>query len=629
GPGETQIDVRLDPGRPELLYARVIVSQEGEAYLWRSRDAGATWHNIQANLGRPSMALAIDPADPKVIWIWTFEGELWRSPDAGETWSRRYATPPDDSFDLQVQQLLVDPHDPSTLYRVGYDRRESRSSVDVSHDGGATFLQGAPLSMPYPSVQMGRDGLVAFDDNGLKVSTDGGQTWTLRGSVRDGFFGGQIAPSSPNTMYGLAGNCLTRSDDGGAHWRRLPFPRGIVVPNFGCTLLAVDPKDARHLWVSSLSDLLSRLSESKDGGETWSDPLPLPENDFPLNITAAGGDLLYSSRHVSTDGGRTWTRRDRGITDGDARYGLVSQRLPGRNGGLRLLAIAETFEGSLEALFRSRGRESWRQIPIADAASIIGSGPAVVVEAGAGGVHRSTDGGATWQAVPTGPPQSYGLFASLPEARYLAVQAFEEDTGPYGSVALWTSNDAGLTWRRSSDGLPIECTHFGSVDFCLGFAAYLVDPFDSTRRWVAAGGLFSSAQPLFVSRDGGASWQVLTADRPGILALAADPKVKNRLLAGTFNGLNLSEDGGEHWRPYGNGLPGGARIFQLARDAQSGSWYAVTFEQGIYRSLDDGANWTILPGAPDLEYPAIEVDPRTPGALFAAFRGQGVWLWTP
>src|SRR5262249_25919982 len=105
--------------------------------------------------------------------------------------------------------------------------------------------------------------------------------------------------------------------------------------------------------------------------------------------------------------------------------------------------------------------------------------------------------------------------------------------------------------------------------------------------------------------------------------------VKDRLLAGTYEGLFLSEDGGEHWRPYGNGLPNGAGILHLARDARSGTWYAATFEQGIYCSLDDGANWTTLPGAPDLEYPTIEVDPRTPGALFAAFRGQGVWLWTP
>jgi photosystem II stability/assembly factor-like uncharacterized protein len=91
----------------------------------------------------------------------------------------------------------------------------------------------------------------------------------------------------------------------------------------------------------------------------------------------------------------------------------------------------------------------------------------------------------------------------------------------------------------------------------------------------------------------------------------------------------VSEDGGDHWRPLGQGLPDGARIHQLARDASTATWYAATKSHGIYRSLDGGATWQLLEGAPDLDSPAIAVDPRKPTALLAAFRGQGVWRWTP
>ena len=70
-------------------------------------------------------------------------------------------------------------------------------------------------------------------------------------------------------------------------------------------------------------------------------------------------------------------------------------------------------------------------------------------------------------------------------------------------------------------------------------------------------------------------------------------------------------------------------IRQFAYDPRIAAWYAATFEHGIYRSLDGGVHWTLLAGAPDLDAPTIAVDPRLPPALLAAFRGQGIWLWTP
>jgi hypothetical protein len=90
----------------------------------------------------------------------------------------------------------------------------------------------------------------------------------------------------------------------------------------------------------------------------------------------------------------------------------------------------------------------------------------------------------------------------------------------------------------------------------------------------------------------------------------------------------VSEDGGQTWLSLGD-LPDGSVIRQFARDANSATWYAATTDHGIYRSLDNGAHWTLLAGAPDHDNPTIAVDPRRPTALLATFRGQGVWRWTP
>jgi photosystem II stability/assembly factor-like uncharacterized protein len=640
GPVAPVLELRLDPGRPELLYARTAASDGTSTYLWRSEDAGATWRDVQAGLEQPISALAIDPEDPRVIWVWTETGELWRSADAGATWQQRPTAA--SSVAPQALQLLVDPHHPETLYRV--DAEDLGPVVSVSRDNGATFTKGAPLSKLLTDlepvlVRPDRDELLAFVTEGLRVSTDGGRSWSLRGKFRQaGFVRAAVAPSDPDTLYGIPTNtnqCLARSDDGGAHWQSLPYPPRLPSARAACYAVAVDPLDARHLWVAAqivIDGFSNLLFESKNGGASWSNPVTQPNP----GVVAAGGERIYTNSieapglFASSNGGRTWTPAGRGILAGDLRDGLVAQRLPGGGVGRRLVALNTPLNGDADDLYRSDGGQGWSKVPLQPVA-IAGAGGSVVLAGDDGGVTRSTDGGTTWSAVPSAPARVQAFLPDVPQPGHAALLAFE-DNGAYGNIAPWTSDDAGATWRRSSDGLPIACTHVASVDECPSFPAYAVDPFNPSRRWVAYN-LFSGfglMAGLFVSADGGASWQVATSDLSTALtlALAADPTVPGRLLAGTDQGLFASLDGGLHWSPLGD-LPAGAQVRQIARDPLSSSWYAATIASGIYRSLDGGAHWTLLAGAPDHESPTIAVDPRRPTALLAAFAGQGLWRWVP
>jgi photosystem II stability/assembly factor-like uncharacterized protein len=628
GPMTPFVELHLDLGRPELLYARVLASSS-MGYLWRSEDGGATWTDIQQGLGNSSLRVAIDPSDPTVIWVWTRDGQLWRSGDAGDTWSQRLSG----SF-ASVFQLLVDPTQPSILYRLTGGNQGL--SVDASYDGGASFQQGGPLpSIATSLVEARGDELLAFGNMGLQVSADGGQTWSVRGTyLGQGFAAGRIAPSAPNTMYATpltslpVTGCLARSDDAGAHWQQLPFPN-LSIPFFGCNEIAIDAKDDRHLWVRAETSGRTghQLSESKDGGETWIGPLLLPDDDPELSLVATGGESLYTGRYFSLDGGQTWARRDHGITAGDARFGLVAQDLPKTAAGLRLVALDGNPENGFDGVFQSQGGKSWKRIP-QPVSFVVDAGAPVVVAGGDEGIVRSTDGGAHWTPVRSGPLRASDFRSDVATPRHLAVHAFE-DIGDFGTLAFWTSDDAGSTWRRTSAGLPVTCVHEASVDTCINFSAYAVDPFNSRRRWVAAENSSFFLPTLFISTNAGTSWRVLTTQLPQVQALAADPKVRGRLLAGTFGGLFVSEDRGANWRLLTGGLPDGAVIQQFVRNAHSATWYAATRAHGIFRSVNGGTNWTLLPGAPDPVTPAIAIDPRTPGALFAAFQGQGIWLWTP
>jgi photosystem II stability/assembly factor-like uncharacterized protein len=639
GPLRPEVFLQLSPpgsGRPLRVYASVLETWAYPgAYLWRSKDAGATWRDLETGLGHPLRALAIDPANPDILWAWTLDNGLWRSADAGDSWEQRAL--PGTRYALGIYQLLVDPHHPGTLYTVEEDSHGPR--VVVSRDGGATFDAGPPFSIYTESdepihVQPARGELLSFAYEGLVASLDGGQTWQLRGRFAEaGFHGGEIAPSAPDTLYGLPvfGPCLARSDDDGAHWRRLAYPPSLPSAHASCNAVAVDPRDPRHVWVGATipqgDGFRNLLFASRDGGTTWSRGLDLPAQV----LRAAGGEVLYAGGgdgagvSISEDGGHTWTRRDRGIVAGDLCFGLAAQRAPG-GGGRRLVALNVSNYGAPGAgLFRSDGGRDWTEIPFRPTA-VADAGGSNVVAADEHVVMRSPDGGATWNPVPSAPAGFEHFRADLAQPGHLLLLA-EEITATLHRLVVWASDDAGATWRPRSHGLPIDCPDVVSVDICPEFNAYTVDPFDPSRRWVSYF-FFPDRQPSTVFRtlDGGATWQPQTTVLPDIHALAADPAVPGRLLAATDGGLFDSPDGGDTWLPLGD-LPDGAVVRQFARDGAT--WYAATTAAGIFRSTDGGAHWTLLAGAPDLDHPTIAVDPRRPAALLAAFAGQGVWRWTP
>jgi photosystem II stability/assembly factor-like uncharacterized protein len=645
GPVPPVVTLQLDPSRPEILYARSV--SEGVPfrgfYLWRSEDAGATWRDVEPGLEVPLNALGIDPENPRVIWAWAPEGTLWRSADAGDTWALRATFP--SPIALQVVQILVDPHDPNTLYRVEIDLASSKPVVSVSRDGGTTFRKGAllPDATTYARLVLthpARDELLAFTSKGLLASDDGGQSWRFRGQLPHGQLGrGLRAPSAPDTLYavplGNNNHCAARSDDDGAHWRLLSYPPRLPSAHTFCYDVAVDPQDALHVWVTARISLPGhfqyRLVESRNGGTTWSKPVAVPD---PF-VIAAGGERLYTGDdeglrlYTSADGGRTWTPTDHGIIAGDLRDGLVAQRPPGGGPRRSLLALNTPLSGTPDELYRSDGGQIWMKVTLApgEPVTIAGVGGSIVLSGDDNGVLRSTDNGMTWTVLPAS-PQGVQAFRSDPvQPQYPALLAFQPNDA-YGNLALWTSNDAGATWRRSSDGLPTPCSHIASVDVCPAFPAYAVDPFNPSRRWISNYEAYPLSPRIFATEDAGATWHLATADLPLTLALAADPQAPDRLLAGTYGGLFVSTDGGPHWAPLGD-LPDGAVIHQFAWDPLSASWYAATIDRGIYRSLDGGAHWTLLAGAPDHDKPTIAVDPRRPTALLAAFAGQGLWRWTP
>ena len=108
---------------------------------------------------------------------------------------------------------------------------------------------------------------------------------------------------------------------------------------------------------------------------------------------------------------------------------------------------------------------------------------------------------------------------------------------------------------------------------------------------------------LRVSRDRGKTWAPIGEglDR-GLVELAVDPGDARLMLAGGWEGVYRSTDGGEHWQRC-DGVAGEVVGFHIDQTSQKGKrWCYAGTRDGVFMSEDAGASWRLLgkglPGTP-------------------------------
>lgn len=269
--------------------------------VWRSINGGATWEPVfekepVAAIG----AVAIDPTNERVVWAGTGEANprndvsfgdgLYESTDGGKSWKRSGL-----AGVWSISRIAIDPRN-SRHVVVGAFGDPFKDSADrgvyVTFDGGRSWsktLYLTPSSGASDVAVDPRDPNVVYagmwhfrrlpwtftsggPDGGLFKSSDGGRTWKrLRGnglpSGYTGRIGLAIAPSRPNRIFALIeakGGILWRSDDAGSHWTMTSSDTLVDQRPFYFTHIAVDPRDANHVY--SVSEM---LAESKDGGHKF------------------------------------------------------------------------------------------------------------------------------------------------------------------------------------------------------------------------------------------------------------------------------------------------------------------------------------------------------------------------
>ena len=215
----------------------------------------------------------------------------------------------------------------------------------------------------------------------------------------------------------------------------------------------------------------------------------------------------------------------------------------------------------------------------------------------------------------------------------LATTAGAAAPSSFISEVFKTQNSA-ASWSGAGAGLPDA-----------SFSTLVVDP---TNPNIVYGGTDGnnnlSAQGLFKSIDGGASWTPIDNGLPTgqvVGSLVIDPSHPSTLYAAMGAFLFKTTDGGSTWTNSGTGIASGDSAAGLGALAISPSnpqiLYVMASRNYLYKTTNGGANWTringINPGTPSEvnQLPFTQrliVDPTDPNTIYAGVT-KGVFFNTP
>jgi photosystem II stability/assembly factor-like uncharacterized protein len=642
-------DVAVAPSDPSVIWVGTGEANNRQSSSWgdgiyKSTDAGRTWTPSGLADTRHIARIVIHPENAQIVYV-AAAGHLWgpneergvfKTADGGRTWTRVLFV--DDN--TGATDLVIDPHDPQTLYAAMYQRQRKAwgfngggggSGIFRSRDSGATWTR---LVNGLPPGDKGRIGLDIFQadprvifavveaagrESGVYRSADHGETWQAWSTLnpRPMYFSQIRAdPKDAMRVYLLGSNRgFYISNDGGK-----TFNDVFSTIHSEDHALWIDPDDTNHLIVGGDGG----VSISWDRGETWlfRDNLPIGQfyeisADMQDPYVVCGG--LQDNGHWCVPSA---TRTRTGISNHD-----------GFN-----IGSGDGFYARLDPL----------------------DPRTAIIESQDGRANRVNLSTLERQAISPvkrpGPDSPTGGRGAGDRDRWnwntpIVMSSFDPKTIYIGAHRLFKSPDRGVTWKAISPDLTANVDREGLEMMGTRVPEHALSRHDgvtafSTLTTIAESPLDarllytgSDDGRLSVTRDGGQTWTAVNDRISGlpsgtyVSSVVASRHSGARVYA-TFDGhynddyrayAYVSDDYGQTWRSIAAGLPA-ASVHKLREHPRTARLLFAAHERGIHVSIDGGASWSPL----NLNMPAVPVDdlvihPRD-NDLIAGTHGRSIWI---
>ncbi|HET9010415.1 MAG TPA: hypothetical protein VFN38_01305, partial [Gemmatimonadaceae bacterium] len=495
----------IGPARGGRVTAVTGVNQEPHTFymgatgggVWKTVDAGASWHNVSDGSFPTGSIGAMDVADsdPSVVYVGTGSEAIrsnvsigrgiYKSTDAGRSW--RFVGLRDAG---QIGAVVVHPANPDVVYAavVGNPFANSRTrGVYRTRDGGATWRQVLFLSDSTGAVdielQPGSPDVVYASmwrgarrpwtiisgggEDGIYRSTDGGDSWTkLGGGLPTGVVGKSdlaVSAAAPRRVYALVeakvGGGLYRSDDAGERWTLVNTTPGLITRPFYYDNVDADPTNADVVYVGT-----EGFYKSVDGGRSFRTMRTPHGDNHDLWINPRDGRLFIQSNdggaNVTLDGGATWSSQQNQPTAEIYQVAMDDQypyRVYGAqqdNSTLILPSLPVGAAGLDDPI------QSWRQGPGCETGPIIPhrTNPDTVYGSCKGQFSRMSRRAGQERQFWVGAQSLYGnanrdLLYRFQRVSPMELSPHDSRTVYYGSQHVHRTRDEGVTWERISPDL--------------------------------------------------------------------------------------------------------------------------------------------------------------------------------
>jgi photosystem II stability/assembly factor-like uncharacterized protein len=530
--------------------------------VFKSEDGGRTWIKLNHgnNLDYAVKALALDPADPNILWAGTnsdgyegnWDGSIYRSLDGGQSWECITPMITDEIFETGEINAIV-PHPLASkvifvgcykgLLRLQFDQGQWRvsESGSVVGDFSPSAIKISPSD--HRKIYASGQGRQAAEDGGhakIWYSTNGGATWRKRADIPAHLsgipFSLAVHPANADRLFlGDFSLGLTGSMDGGTIWS--PLNQGLDAVRV--LSLDTDPEDHTHLLAASDAGVFERRNS-----KAWVNLLH--GSFFSVRFDPVDSRTYYAGGngcvYKTVDGGRNWIRTE-SEADIQSRWVTDIDVDPADNSKV-FIVTKGTAPGD------------------------------------AGLIMRSTDGGVSFNTMHRGLNQAgkgYYMNTILvdPTNSLHILAGGGNFYFPHELGDLWRSTDGGIHWDRT--GLTNTIVN-----------AVLIDPVDA-RIWYAGCGYndaMDSGWTLLKSTDGGTSWEAAADGMPSSGKRAVTSLVFNRtdsniIYASTLKaGVFMSPNKAGHWLELAKPP---VEVYALA----SGSLYAGT-NRGVFQFSGTG-----------------------------------------